>query len=189
MTQYVADLQTSLTAAYMHVQEQMGAKLDRQKEVYDKRSHGKPYEKGDLVWLNTPVVPRGQAKKLHHPWAGPYRIVTKLSEAVYRIQHVRLHKKHQVVHFDRLKHCPADIGLPKAARYTREPGIPTADLPLGSGLELVDHDEPNQDGPDPQPNTGSESTPPSAAAPTVPPPRYPRRIRVKPDRLILGIQH
>ena len=34
--QYVADLQTSLTAAYMHVREQMGAKLDRQKEVYDK---------------------------------------------------------------------------------------------------------------------------------------------------------
>ena len=38
--QYVADLQTSLTAAYMYVREQRGAKLDRQKEVYDKRSHG-----------------------------------------------------------------------------------------------------------------------------------------------------
>ena len=122
--QYVADLQTSLTTAYMHVREKMGAKLDRQKEVYNKQLHGKSYEKGDLVWLNTPVVPFGQAKKLHHLWAGPYRIVTKLSEAIYHIQHVRLHKKRQVVHFDRLKHCPAEIRLPKPARYIRKPGIP-----------------------------------------------------------------
>ena len=92
-------------AAYTHVREQMGAKLDRQKEFYDKRSHGKSYKKRDLVWLNSPVVPLGQAK-LYHPWAGPYHIVTKLSEAVYHIQHVRLHKKRQVVQFDRLKRFP-----------------------------------------------------------------------------------
>ena len=127
MPQYVVDLQTSLMAAYTHVREQMRVKLDWQKEVYDKRSHGKSYKKGDLVWLNTPVVPRGQAKKLHYPWTGPYRIVAKSSEDVYRIQHVRLHKKRQVVHFDRLKCCPADIRLPKVTQSTLEPAIPTAD--------------------------------------------------------------
>ena len=130
------------------------------------------------MWLNTPVVPRGQAKKLHHPWAGPYRIVAKLFEAVYCIQHVRLHKKRQVVHFDRLKHCPADIRLPKAARSILEPAIPTTDLPLGSGLKLVDHNEPDQDRPGPEPEAGSESTPPSAAAATVSTPlptSYPRQ--------------
>ena len=126
---------------------------------------------------------------LHHPWSGSYHIVTKLSEAVYRIQHVRLHKKRQVVHFDWLKCCPADIHLPKAVWSTLEPAIPTADPPLGSGLELVNYDEPDQDRPGPEPKAGSESTPPSAVAATDSHPRYPRRICGKPDWLILGIRH
>ena len=37
---------------------------------------------GDLVWLHSPVVPRGSSRKLHHPWTGPYKIVN------YQILHI-----------------------------------------------------------------------------------------------------
>ena len=67
-----------------------------------------------LVWLHTPAVPRGQSKKLHRPCTGPYRIVAKLSDAVYRIQHSQARRKHLVVHFDWFKPCPQGVRLPTA---------------------------------------------------------------------------
>ena len=65
--QYVADLRLNLEAAYQRVRDHMGRKLDRQKEVYDRKAHGEPFEPGDLVWLHTSAVPRGRSKKLHCP--------------------------------------------------------------------------------------------------------------------------
>ena len=110
--QYVADLRSSLSEAYRNAQESMGSKLDRQKEYYDRKVHGKPYEKGNLVWLHNAAVVRGKSRKLHCPWTGPYRIVNRLSDAVYHIQHTRARRKRLVVHFDRLKPCPPDVRLP-----------------------------------------------------------------------------
>ena len=52
-------------------------------------------------------MPQGQAKKLYHPWTGPWRVLKALSEAVYRIQGPSGSKQRRViVHFDRLKPCP-----------------------------------------------------------------------------------
>ena len=64
----------------------MGLKQEHQKELYDQKKHGDPYNVGDLVWLHSPVVPHGSSHKLHHPWTGPYKIVKKLSDITYRIQ-------------------------------------------------------------------------------------------------------
>ena len=59
--QYVADLRASLRKAYENVMECMESKLDRQKEYYDQKVHGEPYNKGDLVWLHNPAVRRGRS--------------------------------------------------------------------------------------------------------------------------------
>eukprot|EP00731_Ephydatia_muelleri_P008908 Em0004g1246a len=84
----------------------------RSEELYNRRVHGQEYEVGDLVWLNNPVVPRGRSRKLHCPWTGPFKIIKKLSSVVYRIQDKRPgSRKRVVVHFDRLKPCPADIRM------------------------------------------------------------------------------
>jgi transposase InsO family protein len=80
--QYVANLHTSLCTAYEYVRTQMKHKLEQQKDRYDTRTHGKPFQSGDLVWLHNPTVARGQSKKLHQPWTGPYKIASKLSECV-----------------------------------------------------------------------------------------------------------
>ena len=47
--EYAARLRTSLETAYQRVREQMDLRLDRQKEIYDRRVHGNPFKKGKLV--------------------------------------------------------------------------------------------------------------------------------------------
>ena len=56
---FVNDVSVVLENAYHHVRNTMGFKQDRQKELYDRKRHGEFYQAGDLVWLHTPVVPRG----------------------------------------------------------------------------------------------------------------------------------
>ena len=102
---YAAHLKTSLTDAYSDVRHQLQTAHQRQKEIYDRKVHGEPYKAGDLVWLYHPAVPPGQSRKLHHPWAGPFKVLEKLSEADYRIKEVYGKKSPSIVHFDRLKLC------------------------------------------------------------------------------------
>ena len=140
--QYVASLRSSLRAAYDQVRNTMTTRLSRQKDLYDRRAHGEPFSSGDLVWLHTPAVPRGHSKKLHCPWTGPYRVVSRLSDAVYRIQHSQLRRKRLVVHFDRLKPCSPDTRLTTSARRSRAAPSLLPDAPVGTDLELL-ADDPN----------------------------------------------
>ena len=71
--------------------------------LYDRNIHSHPYKEGDMVWLHSTVVPPHSHRKLHHPWAGPYQIVSKLSDFNYKIAPVDDLSKTFVVHFDRLK--------------------------------------------------------------------------------------
>ena len=105
--EYAKAMRETMEKAFHTVHEHVGDKQEQQKEFYDQKCHGKPFQTGDLVYLHSPVVPRGQAKKLHHPWTGPWRVLKPLSEAVYRIQGPSGSKQRRViVHFDRLKPCP-----------------------------------------------------------------------------------
>ena len=146
---YAIKLKQSLTAAYEHVRDKMNVSFERQKQHYDKKVHGKPYNVNDYVWLYSPTVPLGQSKKLHHPWSGPFQIVKRLSDATYRIAATTSTKcQRQIVHFDRLKPCPPGTRLPQA-QPTAEPisvqpssAIPT--VPFGTNLHIVDDDPPPQ---------------------------------------------
>ena len=83
----------------------MGLQHQRQKELYNKSSNGDPFKVGDMVWLHCPAVPRGKSPKLHCFWQGPYRIHKVVSDVLYNISLRDRPRKHQVVHFDRLKPC------------------------------------------------------------------------------------
>ena len=133
----MANLRAQLETAYQRVRERMGRKLERQKELYDRKAHGDPYKVGDLVWLHSPAVPRGQAKKLYRPWTGPFRIVRKLSDAVYRVQHTQARRKRLVVHFDRLKPCPPDVRIPYAVTQPSELVLPVEGLFASSGGQHI----------------------------------------------------
>ena len=167
-TEFAFELKKRLRGAYTRIRTQMGHKLDRQKRLYDKKVHGKPFQEDDLVWLHATVVPRGVGRKLHRPWSGPFRIVKKLSDSVYRLQNVRSSRHRIIVHFDRLKLCPEGIRLPTLPpRRSRQPARPEPPPPPGTDLHQVFTDD---------------SPPPGGT-------RYPRRIRQPPDRLLPYVEH
>ena len=100
--EYAASLRCALQEAYERVCEDLGHHLRRQKEIYDKRAHGQPYKKGNMVWLHNTAVAKGKSKKFHKPWVGPYRVVKQISDVTYRIQLASNPRKRMVVHFDHL---------------------------------------------------------------------------------------
>ena len=104
VTEYAACLKQRLENAYQQVCEKMGHDLDRPKDLYDKRIHGKPLAAGarcgvyDKRIHGKPLAARArcgytaqqfESKKLHCPCKGPFRIIWQLSDVTYRIQNVK----------------------------------------------------------------------------------------------------
>ena len=141
---------------------------------------------GDLVWLHSPAIPRGQSKKLHCPWTGPYCIVNKLSDCTYRVQNMCNRRQRYVVHFDRLKLCPPEMCLSdtnNCTTTTQRPKQPRSQMryqPPTGQLEIVDEDDYI---PPPQQIPLQPSPPPPSE------PRYPRRNRRPPDYYQTVISH
>jgi hypothetical protein len=71
--------------------------------------------------LVMPKSERENVKKLHKWWTGPFKVVKRLSEVTYRIQHIRNRAKRLVVHFDRLKRCHPNIRLSEQFKNTQPP--------------------------------------------------------------------
>ena len=103
--EYAAQLRKSMANAYRIARESSAGKQERQAEMYNEKVHGKPHDVGSLVWLLNPQVPRGKSKKMHKWWTGPYRVVKRISDVTYRVQHTSNRAKRMVGHFDRLKQC------------------------------------------------------------------------------------
>ena len=85
-----------------------------------------------------PVTKRGLCKTFHHPWTGPWTIVSRIAHSTDRIQEVGTRKR-RVVHFVQLR--------PFTGSYSREPNPhltrPTAtdqpddvEEPLGDPLSI-----------------------------------------------------
>ena len=78
---------------------------NRAKARYDLRASTRQYAPGDHVWLYNPQRKKGVSPKLTCPWRGPYTIITRINDVVYRVKEGD-HGKMIVVHKDRLKpHC------------------------------------------------------------------------------------
>ena len=132
------------------------------------------------------MTPKGKSRKLHCPWNGPFRVVKKLSNVVYRIQDTCSRRKRQVVHFDRLKPCDPNIRIPQSTQPARNTSPASAPIcatsPPGTNLQLVDDDDT-----DTQPVDHSQV--PAGPAPSTidQPRRYPLRTsRRRPDRYADG---
>ena len=95
-----------------------------------------------MVWPHSPAVQCVRSKKLHRPWTGPCKVVSKLSDVVYCLQHVQAHRK-KPVHFNRLKPCSPSVRLsPLKTQPERllRPGPPAGASPAGGGVELLEED-------------------------------------------------
>ena len=171
---YAVKLQQTLQESYKVVRDSLSSNLHRQKEIYDKKSHGCPYRKGDLVWLFNPVVPQGKSKKFHRPWTGPYTIAKQLSDSTYRIQHTKHRSKRCIVYFDCLKPCKGGNSLQCADSAEQSTPSPQPTQSLAPTLQIVS-DGDNEDG-DSIPAVGETR-------------RYPSRSRHPPARLADFVHH
>ena len=59
---YVHQLWEGLKEAYALVRNHFELEHQQQKAIYDKTVHGKPFSKGDMVWLSSPAIPRGRSR-------------------------------------------------------------------------------------------------------------------------------
>lgn len=71
---------------------------------FNKHVKFKPYQCGDLVWMDDPPA---QRKKLDPNWTGPYKVVSSDNKGlVYTLLDLRHpHAGPKVIHYDRLKPC------------------------------------------------------------------------------------
>ena len=138
--EYVQNLRNTLQNAYALVRERLQVEHQRQKDFYDEKVYGKPFEVGD-VWVHSPAVPRGRSRKLHHYWSGPFQVLECVGDSDYRVKMERTGHV-QVVHFDRLKPFVAGTRLCETGRTQRQPQKATSSAPqpeqLGEQLELLD---------------------------------------------------
>ena len=143
--EYASHTKQALEEAYAAVRSNLNAAHRVQRELYNKKTHGKPYKDGDLVWLHNSAMPPGASRLLANLWTGPYRIVTKLSDLDYKIEEVYGKKPPVIVHFNRLKLCPPGTRLPQPLPEldNEEPDTPRTTSHQFE-LELVDnHDNPS----------------------------------------------
>ena len=71
-----------------------------------------------------------------------YKVVSKLSDVVYRLQHVQA-RRMKPVHFNRLKPCSPSVRLSPLKtqpEWVVRPGPPAGASPAGGGVELLEED-------------------------------------------------
>ena len=71
---------------YEIARDNMSEASQRQKRGYDHRKNFKAYETGSSVYLFEPVRKKGVSPKLESSWTGPWLVVDKISDLVYKIQ-------------------------------------------------------------------------------------------------------
>ena len=102
---YVKSLRERLAHVHKIVRQRLENVHRHQAHLHDAGAVPVLFNEGDLVWLLVPAIPVGTTPKLSKLWRGPFTIVNRLSEVVYRISDSRNPSKIQIVHVNRLKKC------------------------------------------------------------------------------------
>jgi hypothetical protein len=101
VSSYVDELQEAMHSIHDLTRSHILVASDRMKTRYDLKANVAGFREGDLVWLFNRQRKKGRCPKLQPSWEGPFVILTRINDVVYRIQrHPRA--KMKVVHLDRL---------------------------------------------------------------------------------------
>ncbi|UYV66979.1 K02A2.6-like, partial [Cordylochernes scorpioides] len=99
--EFVDRLHSRLEKVHRWAREKLEIASEAMKVRYDTHACGNDLQEGGLVWLYNPKRKKGLSPKLQKSWEGPFRIVKKLNDVVFRIQRSS-HSKPKVVNFNRL---------------------------------------------------------------------------------------
>ncbi len=85
-TPYVQVKQERMEEVHQFTRERLQLASDRMKRYYDAAVRETSYKRGDPVWLYSPQRKKGLSPKLQRPWQGPFLVLQKINNVVYRIQ-------------------------------------------------------------------------------------------------------
>lgn len=100
--EYVHNVRERLRTVGAAIQRHQQVASQSQKEFYDLRVSHQYYEPGERVWVRDKRRRRGQCPKLMKRFVGPYVVIERMSDVLYRL---RGDNGNTVVHFNRLKPC------------------------------------------------------------------------------------
>ncbi|KAJ8952015.1 hypothetical protein NQ318_023456 [Aromia moschata] len=95
------NLRERLNRIHRFASEKLKMHSDKMKQRLDTTSTETAFKPGDAVWLYAPKRTKGKSPKLQSNWEGPYTIIKKINDLVYRIQ-LSPRSKPKVVHLERL---------------------------------------------------------------------------------------
>jgi len=98
---FVQELRHKLEGIHENVRQSLNVHSLRAKARYDEKARQLHFKEGQEVWFFNPRRIKGRTPKLQKDWEGPYRVITKLSDVVFRIPKSNKHR-YKVVHADRL---------------------------------------------------------------------------------------
>ncbi|KAJ8944385.1 hypothetical protein NQ318_017705 [Aromia moschata] len=101
LPEFVEDLRERMDRVHRFAREKLKMQSDKMKQHLDTTSTETAFEPGDAVWLYAPKRMKGRSPKLQRNWEGPYTIIKKINDLVYRIQ-LSPRCKPKVVHLERL---------------------------------------------------------------------------------------
>ncbi|KAJ8934659.1 hypothetical protein NQ318_017038 [Aromia moschata] len=111
LPEFVENLRERLNRIHRFASEKLKMHSDKMKQRLDTTSTEIAFKPGDAVWLYAPKRTKGKSPKLQSNWEGPYTIIKKINDLVYRIQ-LSPRSKPKVVHLERLArytgHNPPD---------------------------------------------------------------------------------
>ena len=105
-SQFALDLKQRLDQAYKSAKAFLSSAHRAQKSYYDRWAKSKSYQTGDLVLWFDNKTRNGRCMKLNRPWTGPWEIIKKLNDVVYRVRYKGRERKgikRRVVHYNQLK--------------------------------------------------------------------------------------
>ena len=100
-SQYAHDLQEKLEIIHEFARKNLEFNYDKMEARYNTDLSAGILEEGTLVWLFNPRKKKGRSPKLVRPWEGPYIVMKRINDLVYRIRRNPLGKP-KVVHRNRL---------------------------------------------------------------------------------------
>ena len=130
-TPYVEALQERMDKVHDYARNQLQLSSDRMKRYHDVGTASRLFDVGDPVWLYNPRRVKGLTPKLQKPWEGPYTVLKRINDLVYRIQ-LSPRTKPKVVHLNRLwryrgEHPPAWFKVPFPDTQEAEPQLNISD--------------------------------------------------------------
>ena len=104
-------LNEQLREAHMNARETLGYRQEKQNDLYQKNVFGDELKPGEKVWLF--ATQKTKSRKFFLPWIGPYNIIERTSDVIYKISKDTNSKNWRIVYYNRLKPLKEEDELPR----------------------------------------------------------------------------